>query len=184
MLATAVGGLGCGEERPAPERVQPVRVAALGDSIIEGFGSRPGFRNCGVFGALTDEIAQGLEECARGAGILVVQGGINDIANGRSVASAAENLQSMVRRGKELVPRVVLADVLPWNNGHPQADPQIADLNRRIRDIARAEGVRVLPFHATLEDPQRPGTMKEEWTDDGSHPSDAGYALLSELIDL
>ena len=43
------------------------------------------FRNCGVFGERTDQIATRLEECAAGADRLVVQGGINDIAQaGRS----------------------------------------------------------------------------------------------------
>ena len=38
----------------------------------------------------------------------------------------------------------------------------------------------VLPFYATLEDPDRPGRMKEEWTSDGDHPSVEGYRLLGE----
>ena len=47
--------------------------------------------------------------------------------------------------------------------------------------IGRKEGVPVLPFHATLEDPERPGRMREEWTDDGDHPSVEGYRRLGEL---
>lgn len=38
------------------------------------------FRNCGVFGERTDQIAARLDRCARGGDVLVVQGGINDIA--------------------------------------------------------------------------------------------------------
>ena len=38
----------------------------------------------------------------------------------------------------------------------------------------------VLPFHDTLEDPTRPGTMKAAWTYEGDHPSVAGYRLLGE----
>ena len=38
------------------------------------------FRNCGVFGERTDEIAARLDQCADGADALIVQGGINDIA--------------------------------------------------------------------------------------------------------
>jgi lysophospholipase L1-like esterase len=40
--------------------------------------------------------------------------------------------------------------------------------------------VPVLPFHDTLEDPQRPGRMRAELTADGDHPSVAGYRLLGE----
>ena len=178
-------------------------VAALGDSITEGspgYDSRRGgdetsqwehwaaradarleFRNCGVYGERTDEIGARLEGCAEGADVLVVQGGINDIAQGRDAEAAAANLRAMVRRGRELGLRVALADVLPWNNGWPAAEPHIRRLNELIEGIAEEEGVPLLPFHDTLEDPDRPGRMREEWTSDGDHPSVAGYRRLGEL---
>jgi lysophospholipase L1-like esterase len=179
-------------------------VAALGDSITEGspeYDSRCGgdetsqwehwaaraderleFRNCGIYGQRTDEIRARLDEAAAGADVLVVQGGINDIAQGRPVADAAANLRAMVRRGRELGLRVAVADVLPWNNGWPDAEPEIRHLNDLIVAMAREEDVRLLPFHDTLEDPDRPGRMHDEWTHaDGDHPSVAGYRRLGEL---
>jgi lysophospholipase L1-like esterase len=138
------------------------------------------FRNCGVYGQRTDEIAARLDECAKGAHVLVVQGGINDIAQGRPVEAAASNLRKMVERGKQLGLRVAIAELLPWNNGFPEADAQIRRLNELIRAIGRDEHVRVLPFYETLEDPARPGRMREEWTSDGDHPSVEGYRLLGE----
>jgi lysophospholipase L1-like esterase len=138
------------------------------------------FRNCGVYGQRTDEIALRLDDCAKGAGVLVVQGGINDIAQGRPVEHAAENLRKMVQRGKALGLEVALGDVLPWNNGYPEADPKIRRLNELIQAVARDEHVPLLPFYATLEDPDRPGRMREEWTSDGDHPSVEGYRLLGE----
>ena len=88
----------------------------------------------------------------------------------------------MVRRGKELGLGVAVADVLPWNNGWPEAEPKIRRLNELIAQIAREEGVTLLPFHDTLEDPERPGRMREEWTHpDGDHPSVAGYRRLGQL---
>jgi lysophospholipase L1-like esterase len=139
------------------------------------------FRNCGIYGERTDEIRARLDDCARGADVLVVQGGINDIAQGHSVEAAAANLRAMVRRGKELGTTVLLADVLPWNNGWPDAEPKIRRLNQLIRAIARDETVPLLPFHDTLEDGERPGRMREEWTSDGDHPSVEGYRRLGEL---
>jgi lysophospholipase L1-like esterase len=112
--------------------------------------------------------------------VLVVQGGINDIAQGCAIEPAAENLRGMVRRGKELGLRVLLVDVLPWNNGWPAAEPKIRALNGRIAEIARDEDVPLLPFHNTLEDSERHGRMREEWTSDGDHPSVEGYRLLGE----
>jgi len=134
-----------------------------------------------VYGERTDQIRTRLKGCVPGADVLVVQGGINDIAQGVAVEIAAENLREMVRRGNELGLRVVLADVLPWNNGWPRAEPEIRRLNVRIAAIAREEGVTLLPFHDTLEDPGRRGRMREEWTSDGDHPSVAGYRRLGEL---
>jgi lysophospholipase L1-like esterase len=138
------------------------------------------FRNCGVYGQRTDEIARRLDNCAKGAQVLVVQGGINDIAQGRSVDQAADNLRQMVERGKRLVGRVAVAELLPWNNGYPQADPEIRRLNTLIHRLARDENVPVLPFYSMLEDPNRPGRMKEQWTSDGDHPSVEGYRLIGE----
>ncbi|MGH2997655.1 MAG: SGNH/GDSL hydrolase family protein, partial [Gaiellaceae bacterium] len=137
--------------------------AERGDSRLE-------IRNCGVYGQRTDEIAARLECSAAGAEVLVVQGGINDIAQRHPTERAAANLHELVRRGRELGLRVALADVLPWNNGYPLAAGPIDDLNGRIAAIARAEGVPLLPFHDALVDPDRPGRMRDDWTSDGDHP--------------
>jgi hypothetical protein len=90
----------------------------------------------------------------------------------------------MVRRGKELGLRVLLADVLPWNNGWPDAELKISRLNELVRKVAAEEDVLLLHFHDTLEDPDRPGRMRAEWTADGDHPSVEGYQRLGELVGL
>ena len=147
--------------------------AALRDPRLE-------LRNHGIYGQRTDEIAARLDGCTAGADVLVVQGGINDIAQGRPVEAAAENLRGMVWRGQELGLRVVLADVLPWNNGWPDAEPEIRRLNELVHALAREEGVPLLPFHDTLVDRDRPGRMRDEWTAEGDHPSVEGYRRLGE----
>ena len=201
--ASATGYARRSHGRPihAAERIV---VAALGDSITEGspeYDARYGgdeksqweywaaradprllFRNCGAYGERTDEIALRLDTSVAGADVLIVQGGINDIAQGYRVDLAAANLRAMVQRGKELGPRVAIADVLPWNNGWPDAEPQIRELNALVAEIAREEDVVLLPFHDTLEDPDRPGRMGDEWVHaDGDHPSVAGYRRLGEI---
>ena len=176
-------------------------VACLGDSITEGSpywdarkrsGDPEGqwehwaalrhpeleFRNHGVWGERTDEIAARFDDAVLGAELLVVQGGINDIAQGASIEAAAANLRTLVERGLSLGLRVAVCDVLPWNNGWPAKEEAIRALNERIRAI----GVPLLPFHDTLEDPDAPGRMKPEWcNEDGDHPSVAGYRRLGEL---
>jgi lysophospholipase L1-like esterase len=179
----------------APLSAPSLVVAALGDSITEGSPGLRGWdvwaaradprleiRNHGVYGQRTDEIAARLDESARGADVLIVQGGINDIAQGRDVEAAATNLRAMVRRGRELGLRVALVDVLPWNNGWPDAEPKIRRLNGLIGAIAGDEDVPLLPFHDTLEDPDRPGRMREEWTFEGDHPNEDGYRRLADVV--
>lgn len=139
------------------------------------------FRNHGVGGERTDEIRARLEDAVAGADVVVVQGGINDVVQGRDVELAAADLRAMVRRCKELAPVVLLANVLPWNNGWPDAEPRIRALNELIAGIGAEEDVPVLPFHETLEDPDAPGRMKAEWTPDGNHPSVEGHRRLGEL---
>jgi len=175
-------------------------VACLGDSITEGSpywdarrqaGDPAGqwehwaallhpeleFRNHGIWGERTDEIAARFDDAVAGADVLIVQGGINDIAQGRPVEDAAARLRALVEGGLGLGLPVAVCDVLPWNNGWPAHDPPIRELNARIA----AFGVSLLPFHATLEDPARPGRMKAEWcNEDGDHPSIAGYRRLGE----
>lgn len=114
--------------------------------------------------------------------MLIVQGGINDIAQGASLDDAAANLRSIVESGKELGLDVYLVDVLPWNNGNPGADRPIAELNRMIAAIGRDEGVTVIGFHDALEDPDTPGMMSAELTADGDHPSIEGYRRLGKLV--
>jgi lysophospholipase L1-like esterase len=135
-----------------------------------------------VFGERTDEIAARLDECADGADVLIVQGGINDIAQGVAVETAADNLRGMVVRGEELGLEVYLTNVLPWNNGHPQADRPIAELNQAITAIGRDEGVEILDFHDALEQPPGSGLMGAKLTVDGDHPSEAGARILGELV--
>jgi lysophospholipase L1-like esterase len=195
-----------GQAGPAGERIV---VSALGDSITAGnpgwdpdpvrrldegddpqsqylywaarADPRIEFRNHGVGGECTDEILRRFDAAAEGADVLVVQGGINDVVHERALEAAAANLQELVRRGKERGLRVALVNVLPWNRGWPEADTRIRHLNGLIAALGSEERVPVMPFYETLEDPDRPGRMREDWTADGNHPSVAGHRRLGEI---
>ncbi|MGH3003733.1 MAG: SGNH/GDSL hydrolase family protein [Gaiellaceae bacterium] len=151
-------------------------VACLGDSITEGspyWSSRgqtgdpqgqwqhwagllhPGLdlRNFGVLGERTDEIALRFEAAVRGVDALIVQGGINDVAQGRGVRSAFENLRELVERGRALGLAVAVCDVLPWNNGGPGSERAIGELNALIRSL----DVPLLPFQGHARGFRSPG---------------------------
>jgi len=155
------------------ERSQWEWWAERGDPGLE-------LRNHGVYGERTDEIAARLERAAAGADVLVVQGGINDVVQGRPVEEAARAFAGMVHHARRLGLQVVLADILAWNNGNGRAAADIERLNGLIRALARGLDVALLPFHDTLADPEHPQRMRGEWTDDGDHPSIEGHRLLGE----
>ena len=146
------------------ERSQWQFWAARRDTRLE-------FRTRAAYGKRTDEIALFVDDVAGGADALVVQGGINDIAQGLPVDDAARNLAGIVERGHALGLPVLLADVLPWPTGDEHAAREIVRLNELVHAI---DGVTHLPFHDTL-------APLEGWSDDGDHPSVEGHRLLGEL---
>jgi lysophospholipase L1-like esterase len=139
------------------------------------------FRTTAVYGERTDEIALRLELVLPGADVLVVQGGINDIAQRRSVDQAARNIEEMLDRGRLAGVALALADVLPWDNGDKRSAAAIRRLNELIRQLAGGACATLLPFHDTLADPTDPRRMGAGLTDDGDHPSVEGHRLLGEL---
>ena len=156
----------------------PTVVACLGDSITEGSpywdsrartGDPKGqwehwaallhpeleLRNFGIWGERTDEIAARFDEAVAGADVLIVQGGINDIAQGRPIEDAARDLAALVERGLALGLPVAVCDVLPWNNGWPgkeARDPRAERAHPRLRRAAPA-----VPRHARGSGPARGG---------------------------
>ena len=146
------------------ERSQWQWWAAQADPSLE-------FRTSAVYGERTDQIALRLDIVLGGADVLVVQGGINDIAQQRPVEDAVRNLAAMVERGRDAGLAVAVPDVLPWPTGDERAAGEIARLNELIHEMA---GVTCLPFHDTL------ASARFDWSDDGDHPSVEGYRLLGE----
>jgi lysophospholipase L1-like esterase len=155
---------------PAPdERSQWQWWAKRADPRLE-------FRTTAVYGERTDQIASRLDLVLDGADVLVVQGGINDLVQGRPLEPAALNVAAMLERGRAAGLALAVADVLPWNNGDARTAEAIRSFNARIHELT----TRLLPFHDTLADPADPTRMRDGLTDDGDHPSIEGHRLLGE----
>ena len=155
---------------PMPdERSQWHWWAARADPRLE-------FRTTAVYGERTDEIKRRLDLVLDGADVLIVQGGINDIAQRRPLEEAAANLQAMLERGRTAGLAAAVTDVLTWNSGDARAAADIERLNALIRQLDAP----LLPFHDTLADPADPTRMADGLTDDGDHPSIEGHRLLGE----
>jgi len=138
------------------------------------------FRNHGVNLEKAEQVAARLEAAVIGADALVVQSGVNDLVRGGTLEGAERDLRWMVRRADELGLRVSITELIP-NNNFPELDKLIRELNRRIHALAANEGIPVLPFYRTLEDRERPGRIRPDWTNDGNQPSVEGHRRLGEL---
>jgi lysophospholipase L1-like esterase len=136
------------------------------------------FRNCGVEGDRTDEIEPRLAGCTAGADVVVIQGGTNDVTQGRTPAAAAVNIRDMVRRAQAAGLRALVTTVPPINRRYPEWARGVRRLNVLIAAVARKTGVSVIDFFGQLEDPRNPNRMPAGWTADGIHPNVEGYARL------
>jgi len=185
VVAVAGDSISAGSPLWDPDPAVRARIAAPDErSQWQWWASRADarleFRTSAVYGERTDEIARRLDLVLAGAGVLVTQGGINDVVQLRPVEEAARNIEAMLARGRAAGLALAVTDVLPWNNGDERAAEDIRCLNALIRELAKAAGATLLAFHDTLADPSDPSRMRHGLTDDGDHPSIEGHRLLGE----
>jgi lysophospholipase L1-like esterase len=155
---------------PAPDELSQWQWwAARADPRLE-------FRTTAVYGERTDQIARRLDLVLDGADVLVVQGGINDLAQRQTPEVAASNIAAMLERGRAAGLALAVTDVLPWNNGDARTAEEIRSLNGLLQELSTT----LLPFHDTLAAPHDPSRMADGLTDDGDHPSIEGHRLLGE----
>jgi lysophospholipase L1-like esterase len=145
-------------------------------------GASVTIRNCGVPGERTDQIALRLAFCTQGADAVILEGGLNDLIQGKSVDSIVQNLQAMVRKAKAMGLRVGITELLPVRNPEPAFADTIELLNSRIEGIARTDGARLYRWYHLVEDPNQSGSLRADLTTDGLHPTVAGYRLLGDAI--
>ncbi len=123
-----------------------------------------------------------------GATHLIVLEGVNDIA-GRGGPTAAQMIagyRQMIARAQAHGVKVILATILPFGGpgSHPVEPYKTRDaINAWIRSNKEADGF--IDLDAAIRDPADPLTMKAEWqSGDWLHPSDAGYRVMGEAVDL
>ncbi len=117
---------------------------------------------------------------------VVILAGINDIAGNTGVETLPEienNFRSMVTLAQHAHVRVVLSSVLPASHfpWRPGVDPsgEVLALNLWLKSYAAEQGATYLDYFPALLGTD--GGMKAEYTLDGIHPNDAGYAVMEPL---
>jgi lysophospholipase L1-like esterase len=182
--------------RSANSQIRPIakgehRVVFMGDSITE-FWSKSQWNsahiNRGISGQTTSQMLLRFRQDVIDLhpNLVVILAGTNDVAGNTGPATnemIAGNIASMVQLAKANGIKVVLASVLPasgfyWN---PEAKPaqQIVELNEQIKMVAKRYGCVYLDYFSAMVNSD--SGLKREYSDDGVHPNEMGYVVMSRL---
>jgi lysophospholipase L1-like esterase len=211
-LAAACGGSRTERRGTLPEgRDAPIVYVALGDSTVEGQGASrrdatyvsrlyarlrsvyPAARmiNLGIGGATsTDVLAAQVRRAVDAVPNLVTLSvGPNDITTGVPVARFERRIDEILGMLARDTSAVVVVNLLPdltltprfRSSGAREAvGREVALFNDALRRQARRHRAEVVDLHAASQKelPEHPEFVSE----DGYHPSDAGYARWAELM--
>ena len=181
----------------APTSANGDRVVFMGDSITDiwnlakYFPGKP-YVNRGIGGQTTPQmlIRFRSDVIDLEPKVVVILAGTNDIAGNTGPMSLAEiesNLQTMAELARLHGIRVVLSSVTPVNDYtersklfFPLRPPeQILELNRWMKSYCALNGYIFLDYFSAMVDDK--GLLKTDLAEDGLHPNDKGFALMTPL---
>lgn len=182
--------------QPAPNEN---RVIFLGDSITDYwkladyFPGKP-YINRGIDGQTTPEMLVRLRQDVIDLQpkVIVVLAGTNDIAGvtGRTLNEDIEaHYASMAELARAHNIRVVFASLLPVHNYTHDAEESFAlrprdrilALNTWLKNYCDKNRYVYLDYFSALVDER--GMLKRDLSDDGLHPTDAGYKIMASLAE-
>lgn len=181
---------------PAP-KTNEHRVVFMGNSITEGwigldpdfFAGKP-YINRGISGQTTPQMLVRFRPDVINLKpeVVVILAGTNDIAGNTGPSTLEmimDNLISMSELAEFNHIKVVLCSVLPafdypWKPGLEPAE-KIVSLNKMIKKYADEHKIVYLDYFSSMAD-ERNG-LKKEYTQDGVHPTLAGYKVMEPLVE-
>jgi len=182
---------------PAPSPNRP-RVVFMGDSITAGWGTHgditqyfPGkdYINRGISGQTTPQMLVRFTQDVIDLHpqVVAILGGINDIAENTGpmrIQDTEANIAAMSDLAHAHGIAVVLCSIMPakafpW---HPGIDPipSVTAIDAWMRPYAAAHGDAYVDYYTALNDGA--GGMRASLTRDGVHPTPAGYAVMTPLV--
>jgi beta-glucosidase len=178
----------------APNRAR-AKVIFLGDSITEGWGVAPSYRdhfgkysplNLGLVSDVTQNVLWRVDHGALDGthpDVLVLMIGVNNLAGGFSARDTVAGIRAILVAVQAHLPntRVLLLGILPARQSPD--DPlrqRIVEANRLLASLPPSPRVTVHDVGAVLLEPD--GTITKATLRDFVHPTAAAYALLSEAV--
>jgi len=173
------------------------RIVFMGNSITEQwktidrsfFAAKP-YINRGISGQTTPQMLVRFREdvIELKPDIVVILAGINDIAENTGPTTLDNifgNIVSMAELAKANNIKVILSSVLPaydfpWNPGLEPAE-KVVKLNTMIKSYADKNNIAYVDYYSAMVD-ERKG-LKAELSDDGVHPTLAGYKVMEPLVE-
>ena len=172
-------------------------IIFMGDSITEEWGrimpeffSNKQYINRGIGGQTTPQMLIRFRQDVIDLNpeAVVILAGTNDIAGNTgpsSVKMIIDNLMSMAEIASKQNIQVFMSSILPvfrypWNKSIIEPFKKIAEINHFMKDFSDREKLVYVDYHSHMVD-SRPG-LKSELTIDEVHLNQAGYIVMSEII--
>ncbi len=178
----------------------PATVVFMGDSITDAwikrspkfFADNPTYVDRGISGQTTPQMLIRFrpDVIALKPKVVVILAGTNDIAGNTgpmTLEMIEDNIASMVELAKAHNIKVVLSSVMPvCDYIRPQTErrppAKIIALNAWIKDYCAKNQLIYLDYYTPMLDDQK--MLKKEYTYDGLHPNEFGYAIMENLARL
>ena len=172
-------------------------IIFMGDSITEEWGrimpeffSKKQYINRGIGGQTTPQMLIRFRQDVIDLNpkAVVILAGTNDIAGNTgpsSVKMIIDNLMSMAEIASKQNIQVFMSSILPvfrypWNKSIIEPFKKIAEINNFMKNFSNREKLVYVDYHSHMVD-SRPG-LKLELTTDEVHLNQAGYIVMSEII--
>lgn len=160
-------------------------IIFLGDSHTEYFPVHdlfPGLPvvNRGVGASTTAQVrARAMISCGPAPAMILVQAGINDLFQGRSVDEFDASITALMDTLRTVFPqaRMVVQSLIPTKDVN--MDDDVRRCNELLNDIAQRHGLPYVDLYAPFANGQ---VIADRYTYDGVHLTAAGYLIWADLL--
>lgn len=176
------------------------RVVFLGNSITENWRNmRPeffvdnGFIARGISGQTSYQMLLRFraDVIALKPKVVIINAGTNDIAQNNHPYvedRTLGNIVSMCEIARANKVKVILSTITPcggygWNRSITDVPQKIESLNARLREYARLHKLGFIDYYSPMvvTNGAKKGSLRDELTQDGCHPTVAGYEIMEPL---